>query len=144
MCEVIVDQVSRQAELLAAALAETAAELRLIEARDIAAFMRTGRWANIADLIQSSAELSLVEGSLIFACVGEGAIRDAKPASVRLDMEFQHGPVTAFFTLALEPNDTRVEIRKLWFSSAPADAATQTRLFEQALAAARIEPAKLR
>lgn len=144
MRDAIADHDKTRAALLAAALADTVAELRLIEPADMVAFVRTGRWANIADLVASSAELSFAEGTLAFACSGEVAVGYAEPATVSLDMEFQHGAVTAFFTLTLAPRETRVEIRKLWFSPGPVDAATGTHLLARAVTAARLAPAIVR
>ena len=138
MRHAIADQDPRAPALLAAALSETVADLRLIDVADLVAYVRTGRWANIADLVRSSAEFSFLDGALTFACSGEVAVGYVEPATVALDMEFQHGAVAAFFTLSLAPRETRVVIDKLWFASEPADGAAGLRLFERALTAARL------
>jgi len=138
MRQAIADHDSKRTELLADALRDTVAELRLIEAGDMIAYMRTGLWANIADLVQSSSELSFSEGTLAFACSGEFTVGYGEPASVSLDMEFQHESVTAFFTLTLAPHETRIEIRKVWFATLPVDDEAGTRLFSHAVASARL------
>ena len=70
---VLADHATRRTTLLADALRETVAELRLIEAVDMIAYVRTGQWANIADLVQSSSEMSFADGSLVFACAADVA-----------------------------------------------------------------------
>ena len=135
MRHVVADQTTNLTALLVDALTETVAELRLIDAGDMITFMRTGRWANIADLVQSSSEMHFAEGSLVFACSGDFAVGYQEPASVSLDMEFQHEAVTAFFTLTLAPRETRVEIRKLFFTTQPESEAAGARVFAQALVA---------
>ncbi len=137
MRHVVADQTTNLTALLLEALTGTVAELRLIDAGDMITFMRTGRWANVADLVQSSSEMHFADGSLVFACSGDFAVGYSEPASVSLDMEFQHEAVTAFFTLTLAPRETRVEIRKLFFASPPESEAAGARIFAQALATTR-------
>ena len=141
MRNVTEDHVHVRAAILAAALVDTVAELRLIEVGDMVAYMRTGRWANIADLVQSSTELFFREGALSFACSGEFRVGWAEPASISLDMEFQGDAVTAFFTLTLTPVASLVEIRKVWFDTIPDDAGEGTRLFARAVRSAREDTA---
>ena len=137
MRHVVADQTTNLTTLLADALSGTVAELRLVDAGDMITFMRTARWANIADLVQSSSEMHFADGSLVFACSGDFTVGYQEPASVSLDMEFQHEAVTAFFTLTLAPRETRVEIQKVWFTASPPSEDAGTRIFAQALAAAR-------
>ncbi len=138
MRNAIADHAQARTALLAHALRDTVAELRLIEAGDMIAYMRTGRWANIADLVQSSAELFFAEGSIAFACSGDYAIGWSEQMSIRLDMEFQHADVTAFFALTLKPQETLVEIKKVWFATQPDDESVGTSLFSAAIKAARV------
>ena len=138
MRHVLADHATKRTELLADALRDTVAELRLIEAADMIAYVRTGQWANIADLVQSSSEMSFADGSLVFACAADVAVGYAEPATVSLDMEFQHESVTAFFTLTLAPAETRIETKKVWFATSPSDEEAGTRLFSRALTSARL------
>ena len=142
MRHVVADQTTNLTSLLVDALTGTVAELRLIDAGDMITFMRTSRWANIADLVQSSSEMHFTDGSLVFSCSGDFAVGYAEPASVSLDMEFQHEAVTAFFTLTLAPRETRVEIRKLFFTAPPESEDAGARIFAQALAGARLRAAR--
>ena len=144
MRNAIADHASTRTAILAEALRDTVAELRLIEAADMIAYMRTGRWANIADLVQSSAELSFADGSIVFACSGDFAVGWGEPVSISLDMEFQYADVTAFFALTLASKRTLVEIKKVWFATIPPDDATGTRLFAAAVSAARLAAAPSR
>lgn len=126
-----------RSELIAEALGETVAELRLIDAADLISYIRAGQWANIADLVQSSAELSFEDGALTFACAGDFEVSWGHPPSLSLDLEFQHGGTTAFFALMLGPNDSRIVVKAIWFASAPRDEADGTRTLAFALAAAQ-------
>ena len=137
MRNMIADHDSTRTAILADALRGTVAELRLIEAADMVAYMRTGRWANIADLVQSSAELFFADGSIAFAYSGDFSVGWSEPISISLDMEFQYADVTTFFSLTLASDETLVEIKKVWFPTMPPDAAAGTLLFAAAVAAAR-------
>ena len=134
------DPMTKRAEILAEALSDTIAELRLIEAGDMIAYIRTSRWANIADLVQSSTELYFEEGTLSFACSAEFQVSWANPASISLDMEFQGNGVAAFFTLTLAPQVSLVDIKTIWFSGMPLSEEAGTRLFQRAIAEARLPP----
>ena len=127
------------AALLADAVADLAAELRLLDLADMAVHIRGGQWAAIADLVRTAAELSFRDGTLLFACVAAIDLDWAQPPAMSLDMELQTAAVTAFFTLDLAREGSAVELKKLWFAQEPTDAAAATRLFAGALADARLD-----
>ena len=135
----LVTDVGRQrAAILAEALGDTVAELRLIDPGDIIGYVRAGQWANIADLVQSSAELYLREGALTFACGAEFALGWGSMPSIALEMEFQGNAISAFFTLFLDRDDGMVALRGVWFPIEPESAAAGTAALAQAVAAARL------
>ncbi len=133
-----------RAALLAEAVTDLAAELRLLDLGDMAVHIRNGQWAAIADLVQTSAELSFRDGTLLFACTAAIDLDWARPLAMSLDMELQTAAVTAFFTLGLAREGSVVDLKKLWFASEPVDEAAATRLFAGALADARLDAGRAR
>ncbi len=138
------DPAMARARLLADAIADVVDEIRLIEPGDMIAYVHGRQWATIADLVESSTELFFREGALTFSCSATVDVGWTFPPSVSLDMEFQGGAVTAFFTLVLGSHDSVVDLNLLWFSTARADEATATTAFADALAGARLIPAMRR
>ena len=128
---------SARCEVLADALGETIAELRLIDAGDMIGYIRAEQWANIADLVQSSAELSLYEGTVTFGYAGDYLLDWGDAPTIMLDMEFQSGEVTAFFTLTIAERESEIRIKDVLFGAVPADEHAATQTFARALAAAR-------
>lgn len=124
---------------LAEAVKELAGELRLTDVVDLIAFVRTENHPNLGDLVNSSAELYFKPGSL---CYGWGADVDmrwtGKP-SVKLDLEFRHERVTAFFKLTLEPREAEVDLVHIAFPMASGDPSADTRALVEAIRDARLD-----
>lgn len=137
MQTILADEMQARSEILADALGDTIAELRLIDAGDMIAYIRAGQWANISDLVQSSAELSFQDGALTFSYSGAFHVSWGAAPSIALDMEFQTKELTAFFTLTLGPSESAVSIKKVLFAGTPPDEASATRVFAQSLYATR-------
>ncbi len=138
MLDPVTDDACRRAALLATALGETLAELRLIEPGDLIGYIRAGHWAVIGDLVQSSAEMYLRKGALDFTCMADFMLDWSSCPSVALEMEFQDPAVSVFFTLFLDRDDGAVALRRVWFPTTPVDAAEGTRWLAEALADARV------
>jgi hypothetical protein len=122
---------------LAGAVKEFAGELRLTEIVDLITFIRTENHPNIGDLVNSSAELYFEPGSL---CYGWGADVDMPwtgSPSVKLDLEFRHRQVTAFFRLTLQPRQAGIDLIHIAFEKPDSDPAINTRCLEEALREAR-------
>lgn len=125
---------------LAEALREIASELRLIEAGDLVAFIRTGQLGNIRTLVNASTEMYFQPGTISF---GRNAVADVSWGSaprISLDMEFHHRLVNVFFRLVLEDGEAGVEIDYISFGGREKSPAEDTRRFIDALADARISP----
>lgn len=125
---------------LAEALREIASELRLIDAADLVAFIRTGQLGNIRSLVNASTEMYFQPGTISF---GRSAVADvawgAAPR-ISLDMEFHHRLVNVFFRLVLEDGEAGVEIDYISFGGAERSASEDTGRFIDALTGARITP----
>ena len=119
---------------------EVASELRLVEPADYVAFVRSERFANIANLVASSAEMFFKPGTISFGHSGDVDCKWGEPPSVALDMEFRHREVSVYFRLVLEAQQAGVEITYLNFEQASDAADDNTRRLKEAIDDARLVP----
>jgi hypothetical protein len=127
---------------LAEGIKEVASELRLIEAADFVAFIRTDQFANIANLVHSSTELYFKPGTIRFGLSGDVNLQWGGTPSVSLDMEFHHMRVNVYFRLLLEALHAGIEIDYITFEEGSADPDQNTERLVQAIANARLLPVK--
>lgn len=125
---------------LAEGLRDVASELRLIEAADLIAFIRTEQFANIANLVSSSTEFYFLPGTVKFGQSGDIDVRWGGAPVVNLDMEFSHQGVSVFFRLRLEALQAGVEITYIAFDASAPDPDENTRRLVAAIADARVAP----
>jgi hypothetical protein len=124
---------------LAAAVKEVASELRLIEAADLVAYLRTEQFGNVRSLVNASIEMYFKPGTLRFGLAGHAEVSWNSAPRIVLDMEFHHRGVNVFFRLLLEDDEGGVEIDYISFGSAPAaEPGENTIRLMEALADARI------
>ena len=123
---------------LADGVKDVATELRLIDLGDLIVFVKTGQFANIQDLVNSSVELYFKPGTLTYGWAADLDVSWERPPMILLDMEFRHEAVTAFFGLSLGSGSAGVEIRQVSFERPSPDPAENTARLIQALAAARL------
>lgn len=124
--------------LLAEGISEVVAELRLVEPADYVAFLRLDRFGNIADIVQSSAQLFLKVGTLRFANEGEAILLWGGPATIDLAMEFSHAGVTVHFRLSLTATQAAVSITYLAYPEGAGDPDAETEALREAIAKARL------
>lgn len=127
---------------LAEGIKEVASELRLIEAADFVAFIRTDQFANIANLVNSSTELYFRPGTITFGLSGDVNLPWGGTPSVSLDMEFHHMQVNVYFRLFLEALHAGIEIDYITFDEGSADPDKNTQRLIQAITNARLAPLK--
>ncbi|SMC36380.1 hypothetical protein SAMN06297251_101385 [Fulvimarina manganoxydans] len=126
--------------LLADAIREFVAELRLVDVVDYIAYLRLEHYGNIADIVSSSAELTLKPNVLRFANSGDVRVTWATPPIVCLALELQHQDLTAHFRLELGASTAAVDITYVDFAGhGDADDAEEQRRFRSILADARLE-----
>jgi hypothetical protein len=124
--------------IIAEAMANVITEIQLADPVCLIAMITNGHAANIADLVDSSTELYFLRGTLRYALNADCCVRWRGTPVVRLDMEFRHGRVCAFFKLVVGKKQGDVEIQEVLFDERGLDAcAKQERLIE-ALSAAQI------
>lgn len=125
---------------LADGLRDVASELRLIEAADLIAFIRTEQFGNIANLVSSSAELYFKPGTIHFGQSGDVDVTWGGSPSISLDMEFHHMRVNVYFRLLLQAVQAGVEIDYITFDGGSDDPNVNTQRLIEAIAAARLGP----
>ena len=106
---------------LADGLRDVASELRLIDAADLIAFIRTEQFANIANLVSSSTELYFKPGTFNFGQSADIDVKWGAAPTIALDMEFHHMRVNVYFRLLLEALQAGIEINYISFEGGSAD-----------------------
>ena len=134
------DYTHEREKALADGIREVASELRLIDAADFVAFIRTEQFANIANLVNSSSELYFKPETIKFGQSGDVSLQWGGTPSVSLDMEFHHMKVNVYFRLLLEALHAGIEIDYITFDEGSADPDENTRRLVQAIAGARLSP----
>ncbi len=123
---------------LAEGVREVAAELRLVDLADFVTFIHREQFANIQDLVNSSVELFFKHGTLIYGAMAAFDLDWDRPPTVTLGMEFHYQSVTILFDLMLQAKDAGVEIRAITFGDMAVLPEEETKVFVQAIAAARL------
>jgi hypothetical protein len=137
------DYTYEREKALAEGIKEVASELRLIDAADFVAFIRTEQFANIANLVSSSTELYFKPETISFGLSGDVNLQWGGTPSISLDMEFHHMRVNVYFRLLLEALHAGVEIDYITFDEGSADPDENTRRLIRAIADARLPKTNL-
>jgi hypothetical protein len=127
---------------LADGLRDVASELRLIDAADLIAFIRTEQFANIGNLVSSSTELYFKPDTIKFGQSADVHLQWGGTPSVSLDMEFHHERVNVYFRLLLEALHAGIEIDYITFDDGSSDPDRNTQRLIQAIASARLAPVR--
>ena len=135
-----IDHAHERERALALGITQVASELRLVDAIDYIAFIRTEQFGNLKALVNSSTELYFKPGTICFGLSGDVILKWGGVPSVMLDMEFHHNQVNVYFRLLLEALQAGVEITYISFECASDDPEENTRRLISAIADARITP----
>jgi hypothetical protein len=106
---------AKREKIIAEGVRSLAAELRMIDVVDLAAYLHTLNFANIGDLIASAVELHFKPRTLRFGHAGEIKLGWYGRPVVSLDMEFHHLGIGAYFRLILDAFTAGVEITYINF-----------------------------
>ena len=124
--------------VVAEAIGDFVSELRLIEVADFIAYIRLERFANLADLIDSAAELYFMPGTLKLGHGGEAHVEWAGEPRIVLDMEMRPQGATVYFTLTLTEKHAEINVNFVSFAESRDDPDENTARLAAALAQARI------
>lgn len=127
-------------KIIAEGIVDVATELRLVDASEFVALIRTNQQANIADLINSSSELYFKAGTLRYALTSGCEVSWNSAPIIVLDMEFGHASVSAFFKLMLGKSRAGVEMIDLLFDESDLSCQAKTQRLAHAVADARLSP----
>lgn len=100
-------------KLIAGSLVDVASELRLVDLRHLVSLVENGEEASIADLVNSSTEMFFTKGTLHYALSAQCSLLWDEPPVIKLDMEFRHENVSAYFRLTLGRSRAGVELTHL-------------------------------
>jgi hypothetical protein len=129
--------------IIAEAIAPFAAEMRLVNVEHFIAFMVLERYAFVADIVKSSAELHFAPGFLALGHGGDVRLDWETAPSISLDLVMRPAGLTAYFSLKLTGQAANITLTYISFTKPSECAAENTRLLERAINANRIEkPAK--
>ncbi len=127
-------------EMIANAMVDVATELRLADPSELILMIRGEQAANIADLVNSSSELFFKSGTLRYALSAGCDVRWDSTPIIRLDMEFRHAAVCAFFRLMIGRKRAAVDILEVLFDDDNLDGAAKDERLSAAIAGARLRP----
>ncbi len=126
--------------LIGAVLREFAAELRMINVIDLVVFIETEQHGNIENLINSSAEMFFMPGSLAFANFAYVDLDWSRPPTVVLSLKLCQPDVTVFFDLKLSDDFAEIDLNHVEFRQRSEDQNENTRLLERAINRSLISP----
>lgn len=124
--------------VVAEAIREFVSELRLVDIADYIAFIRMERFGNIADIVDSAAELYFMPGTMKLGHGGEAHVEWTGEPRIVLDLELKPRGVTVYFALTMTARHACVEVHYVSFDEKDGDPVANTRLLETALMEARI------
>lgn len=132
--------------IVANAIKEVVSELRMVDVGDYIAYIRLERFASVADLVDSAAELFFQPGTLRLGHGAEAHVAWTGAPSIVLDLELRPGGVTVYFALTLTAKHASVQVNYVAFDQPSADPTDNNAFLEAALEKARIrrsEPASV-
>lgn len=130
--------------IVANAIKEVVSELRLVDVADYIAYIRLERFASIADLVDTAAELYFLPGTLRLGHGGDAHVSWSQVPRIVLDLELRPAGATVYFALTLSAKHAAVEVNYVAFDEPSADPLDNNAFLEAALERSRIrktEPA---
>jgi hypothetical protein len=124
--------------IVAEAIKEFVTELRMVDLADYVSFIHMGRLANLADIVDSAAELYFMPGTLKLGHGGDLQIAWTGDQQVMLDLELKPSGATVFFTLSLGDREAGIDVNYVAFDDPRDEPEDNTALLATALDAARI------
>jgi len=123
---------------LADGMVAFASDLRLVDLADFVRLIHRDQIAHVTQIIEGSLELFFKAGTVCFGSGGDVDLEWSGPAAVRLDMEFHHGLISAYFDLVLAAEHAAVSLKYIEFPGATALSGEHIRTLAAALHDARL------
>lgn len=125
-------------KIIAEAIGGLVGELRLVDPLDYAAFLRLDLHGNLADIVQSAAELYFAPGFIELGQGGQVSLSWSEPPEIDLDLVMRPAGVTVHFLLRLKAESAEVRLAYISFDNPSDDPAENTRFMRDAIAKYRI------
>jgi hypothetical protein len=120
--------------IIAEALAPFAAELRLVNVEHLIAFIVLERYAFIADIVKSSAELHFAPGFLELGHGGDVRLDWHGPPTITLDLILRPAGVTAYVSLTFFGEIAEIKLAYISFAHTSACPTENTEMLKRAIA----------
>ena len=127
-------------KIVADAICTVASELRLIDVADLISMLRYERHAELADLVESAAELFFLPETVKLGIGGDYFLDWGGPPRVVLDLELRPQGVTIYARLILEQDYAGVEVNHVAFDEHYDDPHIATELLAESLRKAAFRP----
>jgi hypothetical protein len=124
--------------VVAEAIREFVSELRLVELGDYVAYIRLERMANVADIVDSAAELYFMPGTVRLGHGGEAHVDWSGEPRITLDLELRPFGATVYFTLSLTAAAAAVDVTYVAFDEPEPDPGANTAFLASSLERARL------
>ena len=119
--------------IVAEALGDVVAELRMVDVADYIAFIRLESFAAISDIVDTAAELYFMPGTVRLGHGGEAIVAWDEAPRIRLDLELRPRGATVYFTLDLGAEAAGVEVNYVAFDEPDEDPKANSAFLEAAL-----------
>ena len=129
-------------KIVADAIAEVVAELRMVDVADYVAFIRLEHFATVADIVDSAAEMFFMPGTVRLGHGGEAHVDWSEPPRIVLDLELRPAGATVYFALSLEDEAASVEVHYVAFDRPDPDPQRNTAFLVEAIDRSRIRKAE--
>jgi hypothetical protein len=124
--------------IVADAIKEVVSELRMVDVTYYVAFIHLERFANVADIVDSAAELYFQPGTLKLGNGGEVHLDWTGSPRVVLDLELKPSGATVYFTLGMTDKHASVDVNYVSFDEPSPEPDDNTAFLQAALEQARI------
>lgn len=126
--------------IVATAIQPVVRELRLVDIADYIAFIRMEHFANVADLVDSAAELYFMPGALRMGLGGEAHVGWSGSPRIVLDLELRPEGAVVYFQLSLTATHASVEVHYVSFEKPHAEPEKNTEYLSDAIERSMIRP----
>jgi hypothetical protein len=130
---------SREA-IVADAIRDVVAELRMVEVADYVAFIRLEHFACISDIVDSAAELYFLPRTVRLGNGGEAHVGWSEPPRIDLDLELRPRGATVYFTLSMQADQAGIDIKYVAFDEPHDEPERNTAFLATTLSDARLRP----
>ncbi|MEI2385833.1 hypothetical protein [Breoghania sp. JC706] len=138
------DSSGKREQILAHAIQDIAAELRLVDVTDLIFYVLAGKHGNIDDLVRSSVELYFKNDTLRYGSAANVDLTWGSTPTINLDLEFRHNGVWVYFGLSLSALCAGVDMYHIEFAEPAEDPERNTEQFVNALKDARLPAPRAR